>query len=242
MDPEDREHFFDFFRNDVRDVLRHFVHKIPAMSDPIFNVSVEIAEEGASNGVWQSCEAGFHAMSAVSKWAQPGHPSISHLIAMSLNDPRIQRMHDIVGLRCTIVLLLGQLSDFVRDTSPAAFTPAITFIVQSLSYSREHPIYPMRVGQDHCAVVAFDKICSSSASYMASLQNDSAMFKELATNVWGTQMLSGVGTKQDALSDRDRGWFLGGLAKLAGAMPAQQGVLGMRMLLGKYSKRRCEQM
>ena len=92
MDPEDREHFFDFFRNDVRDVLRHFVHKIPAMSDPIFNVSVEIAEEGASNGVWQSCEAGFHAMSAVSKWAQPGHPSISHLIAMSLNDPRIQRM------------------------------------------------------------------------------------------------------------------------------------------------------
>ena len=45
MDPEDREHFFDFFRNDVRDVLRHFVHKIPAMSDPIFNVSVEIAEE-----------------------------------------------------------------------------------------------------------------------------------------------------------------------------------------------------
>ena len=149
----------------------------------------------------------------------------------------IQRMHDIVGLRCTIVLLLGQLSDFVRDTSPAAFTPAITFIVQSLSYSREHPIYPMRVGQDHCAVVAFDKICSSSASYMASLQNDSAMFKELATNVWGTQMLSGVGTKQDALSDRDRGWFLGGLAKLAGAMPAQQGVLGMRMLLGKYSKR-----
>ena len=145
-------------------------------------------------------------------------------------------MHDIVGLRCTIVLLLGQLSDFVRDTSPAAFTPAITFIVQSLSYSREHPIYPMRVGQDHCAVVAFDKICSSSASYMASLQNDSAMFKELATNVWGTQMLSGVGTKQDALSDRDRGWFLGGLAKLAGAMPAQQGVLGMRMLLGKYFK------
>ena len=150
-------------------------------------------------------------------------------------------MHDIVGLRCTIVLLLGQLSDFVRDTSPAAFTPAITFIVQSLSYSREHPIYPMRVGQDHCAVVAFDKICSSSASYMASLQNDSAMFKELATNVWGTQMLSGVGTKQDALSDRDRGWFLGGLAKLAGAMPAQQGVLGMRMLLGKYSKATQEQ-
>jgi hypothetical protein len=39
-----------------------------------------------------------------------------------------------------------------------AFAPAITFVVQSLSYPREDALFPMRVGQDHCAVVAFDKI------------------------------------------------------------------------------------
>jgi hypothetical protein len=82
---------------------------------------------------------------------------------MSLNDPRIQQMHNITGIRCTIVLLLGQLAPFIRDTTPAAFTPAITFVVQSLSFSREHDTYPMRVGQDHCGVVAFDKIAAAAA-------------------------------------------------------------------------------
>jgi hypothetical protein len=51
--------------------------------------------------------------------ATPGHPHISHMIAMSLNDPRVQRMHNVTGLRCTIVLLLGQLAPFIRDTNPA---------------------------------------------------------------------------------------------------------------------------
>ena len=41
------------------------------------------------------------------------------MIAMSLNDPRVQRMHNVTGLRCTIVLLLGQLAPFIRDTNPA---------------------------------------------------------------------------------------------------------------------------
>ena len=36
---------------------------------------------------------------------------------------------------------------------------------------------------------------------------------------------------QAALSDRDRGWFLGGLCRLASAMPPSHGVVGMRMLL-----------
>jgi hypothetical protein len=41
--------------------------------------------------------------------------------------------------------------------------------------------------------------------YLASNRTDSgaenAMFKELATNVWGAQMLSGVGTKQVSAVD-----------------------------------------
>ena len=235
LDPDDREHFFDFFRNDVRDVLRHFVSKIPTMADAIFRVSVDITEKGAVHNIWQSCEAGFHAMSAVSKWAAPGHPTISHLIAMCLNDPRIQCMHNIAGLRCTIVMMLGQLANFIRDTNPSAFGATITFIVQSLSFSREHDMYPMRVGQDHCGVVAFDKICSSAGACMAAGTggggDDNAMFKELASNVWGKQMLSNVGVNQAALSDRDLGWFLGGLAKLASAMQPTHGIAAMRMLL-----------
>jgi hypothetical protein len=38
------------------------------MADAIFQVSVECTEDGAKRGVWQIVEAGFHAMSAVSKW------------------------------------------------------------------------------------------------------------------------------------------------------------------------------
>jgi hypothetical protein len=57
------------------------------------------------------------------------------------------------------------------------------------------------------------------------------MFKELATNVWAKQMLSGVGTKQKSLSDRDRGWFFGGLCRLASAMNSSNSIISMRMLL-----------
>ena len=46
---------------------------------------------------------------------------------------------------------------------------------------------------------------AAAAVYLASNRTDSgaenAMFKELATNVWGAQMLSGVGTKQVSAVD-----------------------------------------
>jgi hypothetical protein len=255
MDPGDREHFFDFFRNDVRDMLRHIVGKIPSIADTVFAVTVEAAEQGAASGAWQKIEAGAHAMSAVCRWTPPRHAGVARLLQLVMDDARVRPMHSHAGLRCTIALLLGQLAPWIAQSNPALLRTAIQFIVVSLSFPREHDVFKMKVGQDHCAVVAFDKICDAGADTIAQMETGSGAgrtFTELAgASVWG-QMLQGVGTKQEALSDRDRHWFLGGLAKLASRMcatvPGPGGVghqstalLAARMLLDPLSSAASEE-
>eukprot|EP00949_MAST-11_sp_MAST-11-sp1_P003086 g3086.t1 len=223
LDAATREDFFEFFRNDVRDALRYIVRSLPPMTEPlVVDLCTVAMAELSQNRVaqkWKELEAALHAISAVSREVRPDMECLRQLLIAVLSAETAAASSP-PGLRCTCCIIVGQLADFIRQACPQLMLPSIELLVASLHLPMNADLYPMKIGQDHVATVAFRKLVKR-----GELQLAGDAFDRLATDVWHGILLKDacVEELQHVLSDSSRLCFLEGLCLAASNVDGSAG-------------------